>query len=168
MKRRAAVRSRAWSALLAGGGALVACAATAWAQELQYPKGAQVFQTQCVVCHQAKGAGLAGLAPPLTRNPGRYATLAEGRRHLAMMTLYGMFGEITVDGKPFNFKMPSFSQLGDEDLAAVLNYVAFDIAQAPASAAALTAADIAAVRATPMTGEAVRQHRAEILKTLEP
>jgi mono/diheme cytochrome c family protein len=145
---------------------LIACAAPASAQDLHYPHGAQIFQANCMVCHQAKGVGLPGLAPPLTRNPGLYATLPEGRRHLAMMVLYGMYGEIKVDDKTFNFKMPSFSHLPDADLANVLNYVAFDIAQAPTSAAPLTAADIAAARTTPMTGEAVRQHRGEVLKML--
>jgi mono/diheme cytochrome c family protein len=156
---------RAWAFIMAGGW-FIAYAVPAAAQELRFPKGAQIFEANCMVCHQAKGVGLPGLAPPLTRNPGLYATLAEGRRHLAMMVLNGMYGPITVDGKSFNFKMPSFKALSDDDLAAVVDYVAFDVAQAPASATPLTAADIAAERETPMTGEAVHIHRAEVLKKL--
>jgi mono/diheme cytochrome c family protein len=135
-------------------------------QEVRYPKGAELFQTNCVVCHQAKGVGLVGLAPPLLRNPGLFMTVPEGRDHLALMVLNGMFGEIKVDGNTFNFKMPSFDGLSNEDLAVVINYVAFDLAKSPESSKPLTAQDIAAARKKTMTSEQVREHRSAILKLL--
>lgn len=124
-----------------------------------FPDGAASFQANCAVCHGAAGTGLPSLAPPLTSYPARYAATAEGRRQLAMTVLYGLFGEITVEDKHFDFKMPDFSRLDDGLLAATLNFVVFDLGHAPASIKPLAAGDIAAERAQPLDGAAVRAHR---------
>ena len=116
------------------------------------------------MCHGAQGGGLPSLAPPLTSYPARYAASAEGRRQLAMTVLYGLFGDITVDDKHFDFKMPDFSRLDDATLAATLNFVVFDLGHAPAGVQPLSAADLAAERAHPLDGAAVREHR----KTVAP
>jgi hypothetical protein len=81
-----------------------------------------------------------------------------------MTVLYGLFGDITVDDKHFDFKMPDFSRLDDATLAATLNYVVFDLGHAPAGVQPLSATDIAAERAQPLDGAAVREHR----KTVAP
>jgi mono/diheme cytochrome c family protein len=125
----------------------------------QFADGAASFQANCAVCHGAAGTGLPSLAPPLTSYPARYATSPEGRRQLAMTVLFGLFGEITVDDKHFDFKMPDFSRLDDATLAATLNFVVFDLGHAAASVRPLSAADIAAERAQPLDGAAVREHR---------
>jgi mono/diheme cytochrome c family protein len=130
-----------------------------------YPDGATVFSGNCSVCHGAAGQGQAGLAPPLTGNPGRYVGSADGRRQLVITVLYGLFGQITVGGQKFDFKMPDFAQLDDASLAAVLNYVAFDLAKAP-EAAPLAASDIAEARRTPLTGEQVRNQRDKLTAAL--
>ena len=124
-----------------------------------YPQGAAAFQASCAVCHGATGAGLPSLAPPLLSYPARYAASAEGRRQLAMTVLYGMYGDVAVEGKHYSFRMPDFGQLDDASLAAVLNFVVFDLARAPASVAPLASAEIAAERARPLDGAAVREHR---------
>ena len=129
-----------------------------------YPLGAASFQSNCVVCHGASGAGLPGLAPPLLSNPGRYAASAEGRRQLAMTVLYGMIGEITVEGKRFNFQMPEFARLDDATLAATLNFVLFDLDHVSADVKPITPGEIATERAHPMDGTAVHEHR----KTVAP
>ena len=41
----------------------------------------------------------------------------------------------------------------------MLNFVVFDLAHAPAAVKPLTAADVAAERAQPLDGAAVREHR---------
>jgi cytochrome c5 len=74
-----------------------------------FPDGAASFQANCAVCHGAAGTGLPSLAPPLTAYPARYAATPEGRRQLAMTVLYGLFGEITVEDKHFDFKMTRYS-----------------------------------------------------------
>jgi len=134
----------------------------------QYADGAATFRANCAVCHGPAGGGVPSLAPPLTRYPATYATQSEGRRQLAMMVLFGMFGDVTVDGKHYNFKMPDFARLNDETLAGVLNFVVFDLGAAaplPADAprAPLAPADIAALREPRLTGEQVRAHRESLL-----
>ena len=122
-------------------------------------QGAAAFQANCAVCHGPAGAGVPGLAPPITSYPARYAANPEGRRQLAMTLLYGMFGEITVGEAHFNAQMPDFARLDDATLATILNFVVFELAHAPAETKPLSAEEIAAERAHPLDAAAVRAHR---------
>ena len=132
----------------------------------RYPSGATTFQANCAVCHGAKGAGTPSLAPPITTYPARYAANDEGRKQLAMTVLNGMFGSIDVDQKHFDFKMPDFMHLDDATLATVLNFVVFDLDHATDEVKPLTAEEIAAERAHPVDGTAVREHRTKLLAAL--
>jgi mono/diheme cytochrome c family protein len=132
----------------------------------RYPAGATTFQANCAVCHGAKGAGTPSLAPPITTYPARYAANDEGRKQLAMTVLNGMFGGIDVDQKHFDFKMPDFMHLDDATLATVLNFVVFDLDHATDEVKPLTAEEIAAERAHPVDGTAVREHRTKLLAAL--
>jgi mono/diheme cytochrome c family protein len=132
----------------------------------RYPDGAATFQANCAVCHGPKGLGTPSLAPPITSYPARYASIAEGRRQLALTVLNGMFGGIDVDAKHYDFKMPDFSQFDDAALAAVLNFVVFDVAGAAQDIKPLSPEDIAAERGHPLEGAAVREHRAKVLAAL--
>ena len=153
---------RAPPALLALAAAAAPLAGAADTPAPAYPQGAASFQANCAVCHGSGGAGMPSLAPPLLSYPARYAASAEGRRQLAMTVLYGMYGDVAVEGKHYAFRMPDFSQLDDASLAALLNFVVFDLAHAPASVAPLTSAEIAAERAHPIDGAAVREHRKSV------
>jgi mono/diheme cytochrome c family protein len=156
------------------GAALCACWAIASfepvsaddAAGVHYPAGAAAFQANCAVCHGSTGGGTPSLAPPLTSYPARYIATPEGRSQLAMTLLYGMFGDVVVEQKHYNFKMPEFTKLGDDALAAVLNYVVFDLAHAGADSTPLTSAEIATARSLPLGADAVRQHRAALLVAL--
>jgi mono/diheme cytochrome c family protein len=150
--------------VLAAGLLAAAAAAAADAPAPAYEDGAKAFQANCAVCHGTAGAGIPSLAPPLLSYPARYAGSDEGRRQLAMTVLNGLYGEITVDDKHYDFRMPAFSTLDDATLAAVLNFVVFDLGHAPSGTKPLTPAEIAAERAHPVDGAAVREHR----KTLVP
>ena len=130
-RRRRARRRVSALALWAAAG----CCSAAESPAPQYPDGAATFAANCALCHGAAGAGQPALAPPLTSYPARYASQAQGRRQLALTVLYGMFGGISVGAQKFNFKMPDFSRLDDGTLAAVLNFVVFDLAQAPSDTA---------------------------------
>ena len=131
-----------------------------------YPAGATAFQANCSVCHGVKGAGTPSLAPPITAYPARYAANPDGRKQLAMTVLNGMFGGIDVEQKHFDFKMPEFTQLDDATLAAVLNFVVFDLDHASDDTKPLTVEEIAAERAHPVDGAAVREHRTKLLTAL--
>ncbi len=132
----------------------------------KYVAGATAFEANCAVCHGHDGAGTPSLAPPLTSYPARYAASAEGRRQLAITVLYGMFGEVVVDQKHYNFKMPDFTRLDDSALAEVLNFVIFDLGHAPESTKPLTSEEIAAERRQPLDGAAVRERRVSVLAAL--
>ncbi|MDR9390917.1 MAG: cytochrome c [Trueperaceae bacterium] len=86
--------------------------------------GEAVYATVCASCHQASGAGVPGAFPPL--NGGHAAALATadgGRGYLVRSLLYGLQGEIVVDGMTYAGAMPAWSTLSDAEVAAVLNYV---------------------------------------------
>jgi mono/diheme cytochrome c family protein len=76
----------------------------------------------CQGCHQATGAGLPGFAPPLAGNMPRLHNADGGREYLIDVLLYGLSGEIQVDGQTYNSNMPAWPQLSDEQIAAVLNH----------------------------------------------
>ena len=114
--------------------------------------GKQVFNANCVACHQATGQGLPGVFPPLAGSEW-----AQGNeRVVANILLHGIDGEITVAGKPFKGAMPSFKRLGDAELAAVASYIRSDWSnKAPPIQPAMFAAERkASARTTPFQGEA--------------
>jgi mono/diheme cytochrome c family protein len=173
VKRRGRLTAAATRAVFLLGapvlGALVVGAPACLAAEPaapRYAEGAAAFQANCAVCHGPKGLGQPSLAPPLISYPARYASIAEGRRQLAMTVLNGMFGGIDVEQKHYDFKMPDFTALDDAALAAVLNFVIFDLGAAPVSTKPLTPDEIALERAHPQEGAAVREHRAKVLTAL--
>ena len=81
--------------------------------------GKRVYTANCVACHQAGGTGVAGVFPPL--DGSEWAT--GNPRVLANILLHGVSGDISVRGVAYKGAMPSFSQLGDAELAAVASYV---------------------------------------------
>jgi len=166
MQRCRCSQRRRWAAGAATG---LMLAASALADgEPRFADGAVVFQANCAVCHRANGAGTPGLAPPVTEYPSRFVTTPEGRRQLALTVLFGMYGDIVVNERHYNFKMPEFTRLDDATLAAAINFVVFDLGHAPADAAPLTAAELAAERPRALDGAAVREHRAEVVAKLAP
>jgi mono/diheme cytochrome c family protein len=147
--------------------ALAAAPAVGLAQEaVRYEDGAVTFKANCAVCHRPNGAGTAGLAPPVTIYPPRFVATVKGRRQLVLTALYGMYGEIVVEDRHYNFKMPEFARLDDATLAAVLNYVVFDLGHAPADAKPLETGEIAAERAVTVDGAQVRAHRGDVIGEL--
>jgi cytochrome c5 len=83
-----------------------------------------VFNANCSMCHQLGAAGVPGQFPRLAGRAGEIASTAAGRHYLERVVLYGMMGDITVDGTPIvGGVMPSFATLSDKDLSAALNYV---------------------------------------------
>ncbi|GAB3538018.1 hypothetical protein GCM10027343_02660 [Noviherbaspirillum agri] len=82
--------------------------------------GAQIYAAQCAACHQASGAGLPGVFPPLAASEwvlGKEALLAD-------ILLHGISGKLTVNGTSYNGAMPAFGEkLGDAEIAAVLSHI---------------------------------------------
>jgi len=81
--------------------------------------GQQVFNANCVACHQTTGKGLPGVFPPLDGSEW----VNDDERVLASIVLHGITGDITVAGVAYKGAMPAFAQLGDAELTAVLSHV---------------------------------------------
>jgi cbb3-type cytochrome c oxidase subunit III len=81
--------------------------------------GASLFAAKCATCHQNVGQG-SDTYPPLAHNPdvtddakGMIATIVNGRS-----------GTLTVNGKTYNSKMPTWKgQLSNADIAIVATYI---------------------------------------------
>jgi len=83
--------------------------------------GAAVYQ-QCTVCHKPTGTGFGTVFPPLAGHAPKLAK--SDRAYPVQVILFGLEGEIEVEGKTFKGMMPALgSQLKDDEIAAVLNYV---------------------------------------------
>jgi mono/diheme cytochrome c family protein len=98
----------------AGAGAGAASAAPVAAD------GAQVFASRCASCHQATGAGLPGVFPPLAGSEW----VNGDAKTLARILLLGINGKIAVKGSTFSGTMPAFgTTLSDAEIAAVGSHI---------------------------------------------
>lgn len=83
-------------------------------------RGAQVYELNCMACHNVKGEGLPGMVTGFADNPG-IRTLSGA--NLVGTVLKGGQAVIT-EGNVTGAGMPSFDwKLSDSDIAAVLTYV---------------------------------------------
>lgn len=121
--------------------------------------GQTVYATNCQSCHQATGAGMPGVFPPLAGHAGEVAMADGGREHLIAAVAFGMQGPITVNGADYNGFMPGWPTLSDADVAAVLNHLVAGMAAAPAGFEAYAAAEIASVRGQGLSPQDVHQRR---------
>ena len=82
--------------------------------------GAQIFSAKCATCHGAQGQGSATV-PPLAGN----ADVAAADPKMMIATIVnGRGGPLTVNGKSYNGKMPTWSgQLSNADIAGVATYI---------------------------------------------
>ena len=86
------------------------------------PDGSEVYAV-CAGCHQAEGQGVPGAFPPLAGHAPTLYNAEGGPAFLVNVLLYGLQGEITVDGATYNGLMPAWQQLSNEEIAAVLNHI---------------------------------------------
>lgn len=88
----------------------------------ELPDGSQVY-AQCSACHGQQGQGVPGAFPPLAGGHMPVLYNAEGgREYLVNTVLYGLQGQIEVEGQTYNGVMPGWQQLSDAEIAAVLNH----------------------------------------------
>ncbi len=115
--------------------------------------GGQIFSAKCAACHQADGAGLGGVFPPLAGSEW-----VKGDPTLAVRILLdGLVGEVEVSGVTYNGMMPAFgSQMTDAEVAAVVSYIRTSWGN---QASPVTAEQVAAARSqsadrtTPLQGQ---------------
>jgi mono/diheme cytochrome c family protein len=114
--------------------------------------GTQIYAAKCVSCHQASGAGVAGVFPPLAGSEW----VAGDANTLIRLVLLGVTGEIEVKKQKYNGQMPAFKdQLSDAEVAGVLSHIRSQWGNSAASidASAVKAArDAVGSRADPWKG----------------
>jgi mono/diheme cytochrome c family protein len=120
--------------------------------------GSRVYATNCVVCHQAGGTGMTGAFPPLAGHVPELLKRADGRSYIGKVLLFGLEGEINVNGNVFAGQMPPWNALGDDEIAAVINYVsnAWDNGKSlPSGFKPFTSDEIKALRTPELTSAQV-------------
>jgi len=85
----------------------------------QVHAGQALFAGTCSVCHQANGAGLPGVFPPLAKSD----FLAADVSRATGIVLRGLTGKVAVNGQEYNSVMPPMQQLTDDEIANILTYV---------------------------------------------
>ena len=160
MPRNAGIYAAALAALLAVRVALADEASFQW-QAL----GTETYDTTCAACHQPTGLGLPGTFPPLAGHAAAILARPGGREYLTRLVLFGLEGEVTIEGKPFNGTMPPWGEvLSNEQLAAVLNHVLHSWGNdkaLPPGFAPFVPAEIAAARGTQLTSAEVHALRGQ-------
>ncbi|MDM7323788.1 MAG: cytochrome c [Thermus sp.] len=93
--------------------------------------GAKLYSATCQGCHQANGEGVPGVFPPLTHLE-KVVQAKGGREYLIQVVLYGLQGNLTVEGRTYNGVMPPFRQLKDQEVANLLNHALTALAKSKA------------------------------------
>ncbi|MEQ1588230.1 MAG: cytochrome c [Cyclobacteriaceae bacterium] len=81
-------------------------------------RGKEIYLRNCISCHMEQGEGLEGIFPPVAKSD---YMLADKKRAI-QQTLYGVTGEMTVNGKPYNGEMNAYD-LTDEQTSDLMNYI---------------------------------------------
>lgn len=108
------------------------------ADDAQMQRGAVLYQTKCLMCHQVSGQGVPPLYPPLRGSDW----MAEDRARTIKALCEGLGGPITVKGQLYNNAMPA-QIMDDAQVADVLTYVGQSWGNAMA---AFTVAEVADAR----------------------
>lgn len=81
--------------------------------------GQEPYLRYCASCHGNRGEGRAPSFPPLNRSG--WLELPPGA--LSGIVLFGLRGEIEVDGARYNGYMPPLQHLRDQDVAAIVSFM---------------------------------------------
>ncbi|MEO6280682.1 c-type cytochrome, partial [Roseateles sp.] len=85
----------------------------------QIAAGQALFTGTCSVCHQANGAGLPGVFPPLAKSDW----FGQDPKRAVGAVLHGLSGKVKVNGKDYDSVMPPMNQFNDDEVANILTYV---------------------------------------------
>jgi mono/diheme cytochrome c family protein len=83
-------------------------------------KGKKIYETRCLVCHQADGGGVPNMNAPLD---GSSNVVGNNIARLVKIIVGGYSEKIALDGYYYNNVMTANPDLKNEDIANVLSYV---------------------------------------------
>lgn len=125
-------------------------------------QGEQVYSSTCSGCHQGAGQGIPGAFPPLA-NHAATVYASGGEEFLIQVLLFGMQGQIQVDGMTYNGLMPGWSSLDDAAIANVLNHIVVNLGDgAPDGFTPYVAADVADHRGDGLSATDVHEIRNQL------
>jgi mono/diheme cytochrome c family protein len=81
--------------------------------------GKIMYKRYCENCHLEDGLGLGELMPPLAGSD----YLRDNQAELPCMIMYGMKGEIEVNGVKFNEEMPPAEDITKGQILNIINYI---------------------------------------------
>lgn len=81
--------------------------------------GEQLYLTHCSNCHQKNGKGLGRVYPPVDTSD----YLDKNMEAVLCLIRNGKVGELMVNGKIYNQRMPSFPTLSDLEVAQIATYL---------------------------------------------
>jgi cytochrome c551 len=84
-----------------------------------YLQGEQLYAKNCSNCHQKNGTGLGLLFPPLNKSD----FMDNNFEKVICLMKNGVQGELIVNGKNFNKKMPGIPSLTDLEIAEIATYI---------------------------------------------
>lgn len=87
--------------------------------EQYFIQGQQLYLTHCSNCHQATGKGLGLLYPPLDSSDYMQQNIED----VLCLIRNGKEGELVVNGKSYNQKMPGNLILTDLEIAEIATYI---------------------------------------------
>lgn len=80
--------------------------------------GPNLYAANCAACHGATGSGVLGAFPPLAADG--VVTAKNPEEHIEIV-FHGLHGK-SIGGKSYSSQMPSFAQLSDDDIAAIIDH----------------------------------------------
>ncbi|MDQ2908153.1 MAG: cytochrome c [Candidatus Eremiobacteraeota bacterium] len=80
--------------------------------------GPQLYGNNCASCHGAAGAGTPSVFPPLVHDS---VVTAKDPKEQIVTVLHGLHGK-AIGGTTYAGQMPSFAQLSDSDIAAIIDH----------------------------------------------
>lgn len=81
-------------------------------------RGKEVYRSDCQHCHGENGEGIEGVFPPLAK-----ADYLKDPRKSIQSIVKGLKGPLTVNGKAYDSEMEPLSQLNDQQIADVMNFI---------------------------------------------
>jgi len=84
-----------------------------------FDSGKAIYEDECQKCHGADGNGIGTLYPPLANSDYLQTNLDK----LPCIIYNGLKGEITVNGKKYNWEMPGHKTMDEIQMSAILTYV---------------------------------------------
>jgi len=102
--------------------------------------GKKVYDTYCLPCHQADGAGVPKMNPPLQKT----SFVLGDKTKLVQIILKGMKEEVEINGEYYENVMAAHDYLTDQEIADVTTYVRNSFGN---KASMITAAEVKAIRA---------------------